>query len=427
MDGQMQHRYSGAAGMVAHLLFAMMMLSSKTLAQPTNEPPPAHWPEGLETKLADMGLSIDKTNATRATTLAVVQTIDPQARLLEAGEWEDIQQRRQGWGYFSGIGLGMSNGVPVIREVLPGSGAASAGLMAGDVITGIGTTRLDRTSLPDVQSMLRSENEASLSVTYLRSGSTNSTGVTLTRGQEPAIALAELLPNGAGYLNINGLYQGSGRDVVSHIRAWSETGGAGLILDLRGAGGDDETSVMQVASLFAHAGQFLFAYRDHLQQDLQVFEAVEGKSVELPVMVLINRETTGASEVLAAVLNSVARRALMIGEPSAGDYNLRAMVPLAGSSLLMVTRVLDTGDGWRYNGQFGIQPSLVISPEERGTHDYEPPEDLLDRRQRLEVELRDAALRRRVRGDGVLERALDIITGLKSLNNGSGEVSSPEP
>ena len=86
--------------------------------------------------------------------------------------------------------------------------------------------------------------------------------------------------------------------------------------------------------------------------------------------------------------------------------------------------MLNTADGLRYTGQHGLDPAIPIGEREKDTRDYEPPVNLLDRRATLDVEARDAALRRRVRGDGALERAVDMLIGLKSLNKAPGEVFS---
>ncbi|HMP97701.1 MAG TPA: S41 family peptidase [Kiritimatiellia bacterium] len=381
----------------------------------------------LAKQLEALGLDVDLEQANRATTLAVVQTLDPQARIVTEEDWIALRDQREGWWYLPGFRITMSNGFPVIQDILPGSPAEAAGLLTGDVILETGTNRITRISLPEAQNRLRAVQAGDFNLRTVRGDATNRVTLTLVRLPQPAIETAELFPNHMGYIKVNGLYPGAGRDIVSQVRAWSETGRDGVLLDLRGAGGADTAAIVHVASLFAVGGQFLFAFRDHHHQDLEVFKATDGKPVTLPLMVLIDRDTRGAAEILAAVLNHVARTSLLIGETTAGDFNLREVVTLGGQPVYLATKVVDTADGWRYNGQFGVEPSVFIPEDQRDTHPYEPAVDPLDRRQRLEIEDRDAALRRRVRGDGVLERAVDIVVGLKSLHKGGGAVSSSDP
>jgi len=402
------------------------MLVSTSSGQVSNRVDAFPWLGELQDKLSGMGLSLDPSDASKATLLAAVQTIDSRARAITTQEWSVIRQQQEGQFLLTGIQLIMTNGLPVISAVPTNSPAATAGLKTGDTIIGVGTQRFEKIALPHILSRLKLSDEKPVAIHYVRSHSTNVVDVTGSLLTEMAIELVELMPNNIGYIKINGLYPGSGRDVVSRIRAWSETSRDGIILDLRGAGGVDNSATMQIAALFSMSGQFLFAFRDFKHQDIEVFKATEGNPVTLPVMVLIDRDTKGAAEVLAAALNGSTRNVLLIGESTAGDFNLREAVPLDNQLILMATRVLNTADGIRYNGQFGLEPSVFISEEDRNTRDYEPPVDLLDHRQILEVEERDIAARRRVRGDGILERAIDIIIGLKSLNKAASTVSSPD-
>jgi C-terminal peptidase prc len=403
-----------------------MMLVHTSPGQVSNRVDAFPWLGELQDKLSGMGLNLDPSDASKATLLAAVQTVDSRARAITTQEWSVIRQQQEGQFHLTGIQLIMTNGLPVISAVPTNSPAAVAGLKTGDTIIGIGTQRFEKIALPLIQSRLRFSDEKPVAIHYVRNHATNVVEVTGALLTEPAIELVELLPNNIGYIKINGLYPGSGRDVVSRIRAWSETSRDGIILDVRGAGGADNSATMQIAALFSLSGQFLFAFRDFKHQDIEVFKATEGNPVTLPVMVLIDRDTKGAAEVLAAALNGSTRNVLLIGESTSGDFNLREAVLLDNQLILMATRVLNTADGIRYNGQFGLEPSVFISEEDRNTRDYEPPVDLLDHRQILEVEERDIAARRRVRGDGILERAIDIIIGLKSLNKAASTVSSPD-
>jgi len=402
------------------------MADVTVFANETNQAITCEWMSDLQRQLTKLGIELDPALVHEATVLAMVNTVDQFAVGLTESEWEVLKRQREGLIYLPGFSLGMTNGLPDIEELSPESPAEKAGLLEGDVLTGIGTQSFQKISLPGFQHLLTSANDHTVSIRYVRSGLTNITDVSLALLQQPSVELAELLPNNIGYIKVNGLYAGGGRDLVTRIRAWSETNRDGIILDLRGAGGNDDTAVAQTAGIFCQSGQFLFAYRDHHHQDLHVYKAQENQVVDIPIMVLIDRHTTGAAETLAATLNGSARSSLLIGEQTAGEFNLRDSVIISSQIVYMTTRVLDTADGIRYNGQFSLAPSVAIELKSFDTHDYEPPVDLLDRREKMEVEERDLATRRRIRGDGVLERAIDILIGLKSLNKKASTVSSPD-
>lgn len=418
-----------AAALLALTWPGAMASFAQPLAATTNSPaPPAvATPAPWETQLAAMGLKPDPAALARATLLAAVQSVDPQARLITPEAWAQLQEERSGVIAAPGFRLSVSNGLPVVASLVITSPLAPTNLAPGDILLTINGKPVKTTSLPSAQKLLQPGATTNLTLGIVSGHETSTVMIAIAPEQLSAIETAERFPSGIGYIKVNGLFNGAGRDLVSQIRAWSETGRTGIILDLRGAGGTDDESAAQVASLYAPGGQFLFAYRNPRNEEIRTFKAAESRTVDLPLMVLVDRETHGAAETLAAALNHVARPSLLIGEVTAGDFNLREAVQLGDELVLMAVRTLDTADGWRYNGQFGLQPSVVISVAERATHNYEPPDDLLDRRARLPEEERDAALRRRVRGDGTLERALDILTGLKTLHPASGGVSLPAP
>jgi len=391
-----------------------------------SESTPAHLTD-LESKLAAMGIEINETAASRASRLAVIQTIDPGARAITADEWRARQDQRSGLVFHPGFSLTMSNGLPVITSIRTGSPADQAGLKAGDVLAGTGTSNFGRISLPRICAYFIANEATTSRVIMVRDNITNTIQLVLQKTPLPVVETTEHLYNGFGYIKVNGLFPEAGGEVARFVRGSGSAAHRGIILDLRGARGSDETSVRTIAGLFVPPGQFLYAHRDHDSRDLNVVKSEEADPVSMPVMVLIDRDTSGAAEMLAAVLLATAKTALLIGEATAGEFLLREPVDFDGESILMATRVLDTADGTRFNGTFGVVPTVSLRESELATHDYDPPANLMDRRQRLEIESRDAALRLRVRGDGALERAVDLLVSLKSLHKPSDDVSSPAP
>lgn len=321
----------------------------------------------------------------------------------------------------------MSNGLPIIASVKTGSPAEKIGLAPGDTITGIGTNVFTKLTLPEARGFFRSSTAITNPATIVRDGITNTIDIAFEPLPLDAIESAEHLHNGFACISVNGLFAGAGSEISRMIQGWATNAHAGALLDLRGAAGNDEESIRQIANLFIPPGQFLYAHRDHQGRDIQIVKTDGGDTLNIPVMVLVDRKTTGAAEILAAALQATSKSVLVIGEPTSGEFLLRERVDFDGEAVYMATRVLDTADGIRYKGTFGVAPAIAIAESERATHDYDPPVDLLDRRQRLEIEAQDAGLRMRLRGDGMLERAVDLLISLKTLNKPSSGVSSPAP
>jgi len=415
----------GSRRAVAVILLTKLFLLLHDAPASTNSAPARL--ADLESKLTAMGIEIDEGAASRASRLAVIQTIDPGARVITSNEWNTIREQRAGFAYHPGFSLTMSNGLPLISWIQPGSPADRAGLKPGDVLAGAGTNQFGKVSLPRIRGNFISATPATTTVALVRDKITNMIEVALEKMPLPTIEAQERLHNGFGYIKPAGLFPGTGADVARILREWADARHAGVILDLRNTAGGDEDSIRTIAGLFVSDGQFLYAHRDHESRDLDVVKSTEASPLSMPVMVLIDRNTSGAAEILAAILQATSSTALLIGEATTGEFLLREPVEFDDESILMATRVLDTADGTRFNGKFGVVPAVSISESEQFTHDYDPPLNLMDRRQRLEIESHDAALRLRVRGDGTLERAVDLLVSLKSLQKTHDTVSSPQP
>jgi carboxyl-terminal processing protease len=230
----------------------------------------------------------------------------------------------------------------------------------------------------------------------------------------PSVASGEVLPFALGLLRIQHLHPGSGAEALSLLQAWQETGLYGVVVDLRGADGEDLESVEVIGGALAKAGDVLFAFRDGADQDVQVVLATGG-ALRFPIMVLVDEETGGAAEVLAAVLRDSVRGAMVFGQPTRGDFLLREAVEVSpGMSYQIATRRLVTGDGTVYTGRGGVRPDVMVMRQETGATDFRAERSR--RRQVVEEEVEQQKLHVRTRGDAALRRAVDVLLGLKALD-----------
>ena len=371
-------------------------------------------------------LKIDDATTRRAVIQSIARTADPGAETLTQ---EDAAHRREelsGRDYSAGFRLTITNGLPVIIDVATNSPAQQAGLAAGDLLLATSETNpLDVVTLPEILAATRRHGPDTLALHY-RSGksASNTTAVKLELRNLPAIECAETLPNGIYYIKVNGLYAGGGEAIAEALRTWTASNRSGVIMDLRGATGDDLEGVKTVASLFAKSGDLLFSLRDRADQEIAVYKAAASKNVGVPVMAMVDHDTRGAAEALAAVLSDSVKGAMLVGRTSRGDPMIREYVKLqSGDLLYLATRQLVTAEGGRHDGKTGVKPDVLVSAS--GTLNEYDAEPVADRRQLLEQELQDYALRGRMRGDAALRRAVDILLGLKALNIGAAPSTMP--
>ena len=364
------------------------------------------------------GLPFDARKACNAAIDAVIQVADPQGRLMSDADIRRMAEEDKGICYEAGIRVSLTNKTFVISEVREGSAAEKADLRVGEILQEIDKGNIEGLRLSEVQELLRGQADQAVSVKVQdTNGVAREIEVKLDPVEAGAVGIAEELPANLCYLKLNGIYGRSGKDIVSLLRGWAETGRAGVVIDLRGAGGADAQSVADTAGLFAESGSLLFAFRDAQDQDLGVYRSNSSLLLNIPAMVLIDEETRGAAEVLAAALAGSTRGVMLIGSVSSGDPLVREVQELPdGSHLYLATRKLVVADGKSYNGSEGVKPDLVVAPAAAPDNEYEPEPPVDPVRELSSEEKEDRLLRDRVRGDETLRRAVDVLLGLKALN-----------
>ena len=375
------------------------------------------------------GLPLDEKAASRAVVEALIKVADPSSRIFTAEEVNLAKDRQQGFVYDVGLKVQATNGLPVIVEVADDSVAASAGIKVGEMIEKIGDQEiLSGTGAQAVARMLRGDKPGRVTV-KIRDEKGVSRDVELERSRIKlqAVESAEDLPLGLCYLQLNGVFEGCGRDVVSSLRGWAESGRAGVVIDLRGADGMDLESVADIAGVFAESGAMLFAVRDMDNQDIGVYKAKAQTILGMPAMVLVDSKTVGAAEILAAVLSGSVRGAMLLGNVTGGDPVVRDWIALSsGESLYTMARRIVLADGHIYDGREGVKPDVVLSENAPAMPEFEPEAAPVNGREITEEEKQDKKLRERVKNDAALRRAVDVLLGLKALNiRGAGFSENP--
>lgn len=375
----------------------------------------------LLTKLAEHGVELTGGESRAPLYECVARIVDPRARLFTAADLEHWQNEQAGVDYHSDIRLTISNATPVITAV---PDDLQESLRAGDRILSIQGAPTTNVTLSDALRLLRGHTAGGADLIYARgTDAPATTRIERVLSPLPLFEVLETWPRDIGYARVNGLNAGSGAEVLTQLREWADATFAGGILDLRGADGSDVASAAQIAGAFASPGSSLFSFLDRAGNTLTNYQADETAQIDLPVMLLVDEHTSGAAEALAAAAAGSLRGMLVIGRETSGDPAIREVISTSDDeSLYIATRKLVAGDGSVFDGHSGVKPTVIL-PAGPGKVEYEP-ERGPDRRIRLDEEDSDLALRDRIRGDAALQRAVDVLLGLKALNIRPGPLSS---
>ena len=246
------------------------------------------------------------------------------------------------------------------------------------------------------------------------------------------IAKTEEWEEGICHIKLNGLYAQDGTQVVSRLRGWAGANKSGIIIDVRGACGNNLAAVDQIAGVFARTNTIVYAVADGKERIVEKHEALPGEDTGRmpPLILLVDGETRDACEVLAAVLKEM-KGVMLVGTKTKGDNGVREALPLSPTNVLYIATkriVLENGTG--YDG-VGVQPGIVTPPA--GTNSVHTNETKAladsDAFRALWKPLSDKAksdrdLMQKVNSDPALLRATDILLGLKGLQTNATETST---
>jgi carboxyl-terminal processing protease len=373
--------------------------------------------EEVQRTLEQKGVTYDHVAARQAATLALVKQADPLGDVFDDPAYKQLLKRFSGTYYNAGMRLIHTNGLCYVDYLDAGSPAVAAGVKKGSYLLEVDEQDVTETRLTEAIRITRSPKAKSIALKLMdKDDQTYTTTVDLEALPVRAVELKEEFPKEIGYLKMNGLYKNSATTVVNYVARLNGLKRLGLILDLRDANGRDLHTVKLIAELFAEKDLTLFTLANRGDQGGQVFTSEQQQDLSLPAMVLVNKQTTGAAELLAAVLQASGRGAMVLGEHTPGDFALRDFSALAdGHQLYVVGKTITLSSGQVLDGSVGLLPDILVADADLPT----PEKSTRFRSARKNTKEEDAlneSLQIRVQNDAVLQRAVDVLLGLKALN-----------
>lgn len=264
------------------------------------------------------------------------------------------------------IGLGISieyqNREPVVVAPIKNSPAEAAGIKAGDIIVEIdGIPTLGMTDA-EVSLYLRGEEGTPVTLTVDRATEASLLDITVVRGRVDLDPVTwAVLPNGMALVQLHEFSAGSGQELRKAIQDIGATGNTeGIVLDLRNNPGGYVSEAITVASQFLPEGKTIYLQQERGGQDNPVTTiGDDGAAIDIPIVVLVNRGSASAAEIVAGALRDNSR-ALVVGERTYGTGTVVSTFELqGGSALALGTAFWKTPDGelvWKV----GLMPDIEI-------------------------------------------------------------------
>ena len=241
---------------------------------------------------------------------------------------------------------------------MEGTPAEEAGLKENDIIIKVNDIDVRDKNLTDTVKEIKGKENTDVVITVIRDGKEQSIKVARKEIQIDSTA-HELLENGIGYLDIKSFSENSASDVEKAIEDLRKKGMTKLIIDLRFNGGGDVRSTIKIANLF-------------LDKDKEIYSTINGKNLKktvyteknakynFDIVILANKYSASASELLTAALKENKRVKEVVGETTYGKGVIQGVYPSSTGGALKATIEEYFGPGELKLNNKGVEPTIKV-------------------------------------------------------------------
>jgi carboxyl-terminal processing protease len=278
----------------------------------------------------------------------MLRTLDPHTSFLEPKEYSDMQDRQKGTFYGLGILVTKRNDQVTVITPLEGTPAARLGIRAGDVISEVEGQATDELSLDEVVKRLKGPKGTTVHIKIQRVGMKEPIPLAIVRAAIPTNSISNtlMIRPGVGYIRIKDFTATTVRELDDAIDKLHEQGMQKLVLDLRMNPGGLLDAAVGVADHFLDKGQMIVYTKGRTSDSAQEYTAPgKHEKFDLPLVVLVNRGSASASEIVAGAIQDH-DRGMVVGETSWGKGLVQSVYTLQyGAGLALTTSKYYTPSG----------------------------------------------------------------------------------
>jgi carboxyl-terminal processing protease len=293
----------------------------------------------------------------------MVTGLDPHSDYLKPKEQKDLLESASG--KFGGLGIviGMKDDAIQVISPIDDTPAYRAGIQAGDLIVKIGDKPVRDMTLEDGVKLMRGEPDTNIQLTIIRKNKKPFV-VNITREIITITSVkGYLLEKDIGYIRISSFQNptvGLLKETLARLVKENDRYLESLVLDLRNNPGGVLDGAVDVANLFIDKKGLVVYTEGRIPSSNLKFKTEPGDiMLNSPIVVLINKGSASASEIVAGALQDH-KRAVIMGSTSFGKGSVQTIIELKGGYGLKVTTARYYTPSGRSIQAKGIEPDIAL-------------------------------------------------------------------
>lgn len=282
---------------------------------------------------------INPNKAIRSGIDAMLNSLDPYTNYISEDEVEDY--RTLNTGQYGGIGAvtRQINNRTVVTMVYENYPAYKNGLRIGDEVIKMDGIEMEHLTVEEANHLMRGQVGTSVKLTVKRLGREELIDIEFKREKIKIsnVPYFGMVSENTGYVQLTEFTPEAGKEVKNAVVSLKEKGAKYLVLDLRGNPGGLLLEAVNICNLFIPKGKKVVDTKGKLEESNITYETLNAPvDLEIPVVVIINRGSASASEIVAGTLQDY-DRAIVLGERSYGKGLVQVGRPLSYNSQVKIT------------------------------------------------------------------------------------------
>jgi len=311
----------------------------------------------------------------------MLQTLDPHSNFMDPKSYAQMRERQEGRYYGLGVSIAVADGDIAVRELFEGSPAHQRGLRRGDVIAKIEGESTKGWTTEQAVKKLKGPKGTMVGIELRRNGYDTLIPLAVMRDEIHIVTVKAsfMVDATTGFIELSEFAENSNEELGRAFTELTTKGMKRLVFDLRGNPGGQLDQAIKIANRFLPKGDLIVYTRGRVSNSDQDYRATEQSDyTHLPLVVLTNRSSASASEIVSGALQDH-DRALIVGETTFGKALVQSVYRInQGAGLAVTTARYYTPSGRLiqrpWDGTF--DEYLMYSQKDQDPNKAHNPEDL---------------------------------------------------